>query len=97
MALRTSEPNRIEDLMTLSFGPSATGSSTVKPRPEAGPPSAWMSMATLAWEWLRICARLFTHGPTPLLLYLVITTFAPYLIRSARRYLATFQLNWASV
>ena len=36
----TSRPNRIDDPMTLLFGPSATGSRTVKPRPERGPPSA---------------------------------------------------------
>ena len=71
--------------MTRSFGPSATGSRTVNPRPDAGPPSAWISMATLAWARLMICARVVTHGPTPVLLVRVITTRAPSRSRSARR------------
>ena len=71
--------------MMPSFGPSATGSKTVNPRPQAGPPSAWMSSATVAPARLSMWARLVTHGPTPLLLCRVITTRAPARLRSACR------------
>ena len=56
-ARRTSRPNRSEDLITLSLGPSRTGSRIAKPRPAAGPPSPWMSIATLACPRLMIRAR----------------------------------------
>ncbi len=71
--------------MTWSFGPSATGSSTVNPRPPDGPPSAWMSIATRAPESLSICARRSTQGPTPWLFVRVITTRAPSATSAARR------------
>ena len=58
-------------------GPSATGSSTVKPRPPGGPPSAWMSTATSACGALMMAARVVTHGPTPALSGRVSTTVAP--------------------
>src|SRR5690348_16300396 len=96
-AERTSLPRRSEAVMMPSFGPSATGSRTVNPRPQAGPPSAWMSSATLAPARLIMWARLVTHGPTPPLLCRVITTRAPARRRSACRYRATFQLKLASV
>ena len=44
-----------------------------------------------------IAARLFTHGPTPVFVVRVMTTFAPSAIRSARRSVATSKLNSASV
>jgi len=56
-----------------------------------------MEMAALAWTWLPIAARSVTHGPTPVLLVRVSATVAPSARRSAVRYTATFQLNWASV
>ena len=83
--------------MMASLRPSATGSRMANPRPPGGPPSAWMEMAALAWTWLPIAARSVTHGPTPVLLVRVSATVAPSARRSAVRYTATFQLNWASV
>ena len=74
-----------EEPMTPSFGPSATGSSTAKPRPFTGPPSAWMSTATSAWASLMMAARVVTHGPMPALLVRVMTTVAPSASRSACR------------
>ena len=68
--------------MTPSLGPSATGSSTAKPRPSTGPPSAWMSTATSACASLMMAARVVTHGPTPSLLGRVSTTVAPSASRS---------------
>src|ERR1039457_2550706 len=56
-----------------------------------------MSTATFACPWLMIWARLVTHGPTPSLVVRVITTLAPSCSRSARRKLATWKLNNASV
>src|SRR5215469_13675194 len=56
-----------------------------------------MSMATSACAWLRICALVVTHGPTPVLLCRVITTWAPAASRSARRAVATSKLKLASV
>ncbi len=82
---------------TASLGPSGTGSKTVKPRPPAGPPSAWMSTDTSAWAALMMAARVVTHGPTPSLFGRVSTTPAPSASRSAARYVATLKLNWASV
>ena len=74
-----------DDAMTPLFGPSAVGSSTAKPRPSAGPPSAWMSTATSAWASLMMAARVVTHGPTPSLFGRVSTTVAPSACRSASR------------
>ena len=80
-----------------SFGPTATGSSTVKPRPVGGPPSAWMSTAASACASLMMAARCVTHGPTPLFELRVSTTLAPSARRSAARYIATLKLKEASV
>src|SRR5215831_3106526 len=96
IAALTSAARLDDDATTASFGPSATGLRTEKPRPQDGPPSAWMSTATLAWLLLMMNARRFTHGPVPLLLVRVITTRAPARISSARRYPATWKLNCAS-
>ena len=71
--------------MTPLLGPSAVGSSTAKPRPFTGPPSAWMSTATSAWASLMMAARVVTQGPTPWLFGRVSTTVAPSACRSACR------------
>src|SRR5262252_4637846 len=56
-----------------------------------------MSIATAACALFRICARVVTQGPTPVLFCRVITTVAPAAIRSARRSVATSKLKLASV
>src|SRR5215475_4193395 len=56
-----------------------------------------MSIATAECALFRICARVVTHGPTPVLFCRVITTVAPAAIRSARRSVATSKLKLASV
>ena len=53
------------------------GSITSKPRPETGPPSAWMDTAAAAWASLPMAALVLTHGPTPVSVDLVSTTVAP--------------------
>src|SRR5438309_1361076 len=53
------------------------GSMTWKPRPDAGPPSAWMETAAAAPARLPMAARSVMQGPTPASLVRVSTTRAP--------------------
>ena len=50
---------------------------TWKPRPDVGPPSAWIETAASECALLPIWARLLMHGPTPVSFLRVRTTFAP--------------------
>ena len=72
------------------------GTSTAKPEPLGGPPSAWIEIAASLCARLPIAARSFTQGPTPVLLVRVITTRAPAVRSSARSRIATLQLKSVS-
>ena len=61
----------------------APGSITWKPRPLAGPPSAWIDIATAAWARLPMAARSVMHGPTPVSFGRVRITWAPAAASSA--------------
>ena len=80
-----SAPSICDGAMIPALMPSDTGSSTAKPRPWGGPPSAWMLMAASECALFPMAARSFTHGPTPELEVRVSTTVAPSARRSAVR------------
>ena len=82
---RRTRAKRSDDAITLALSRHRDRLEDREPAPDGGPPSAWMSIATFAWALSRIRARVFTHGPTPVLLWRVSTTFAPSALRSARR------------
>ena len=72
------------------------GTSTAKPEPLVGPPSAWIETAASECARLAMAARSVMHGPTPVLLDRVITTRAPATCRMRRSRSATSQLKSVS-
>ena len=69
---------------------------TWKPRPDDGPPSAWIDTAASARARLPIAARSVMHGPQPAFDRRVRTTFAPALRRILRSRTATSKVKAGS-
>ena len=69
---------------------------TWKPRPDDGPPSAWIDTAASARARLPIAARSVMHGPQPAFEERVSTTVAPDARSILRSRTATSQVNAGS-
>ena len=69
---------------------------TWKPRPDAGPPSAWIETAASARARFPMAARSVMHGPQPAFDGRVSTTSAPEARSILRSRTATSQVNAGS-